>query len=106
MLLAMVFAVQAATASPNPCTDQMSALCRISPLFCPGAYPSNLTPGTENIPCWPDRRAVPMSRGTRVVQRPAAASSRQSVNTTRAAAPSDESTSRGQRSIPRIVEPR
>jgi hypothetical protein len=104
MLLAMVFAVQAATASPNPCTDQMSVLCRISPLFCPSAYPSNLTPGTGNIPCWPG--AASMSRDTRVVQRPAAASQRQSINTKRAAAPSDDSTSRGQRFIPRAVEPR
>jgi hypothetical protein len=106
MLLAMIFAVQAATASPNPCTDQMSALCRISPLFCPGAYPSNVTPGTGNIPCWPDRQAAPMSHGTRVVQRPASASSRQSASTKRAAAPSDESASRQQRSFPRVVEPR
>ncbi len=106
MLLAMVFAVQAATASPNPCTDQMSALCRISPLFCPGAYPSNVTPGTGNIPCWPDREAVSVNHGTRVVQRPAAASGLQSVNTKRAAAPSEESTSRPQRSIPRSADPR
>jgi hypothetical protein len=106
MLLAMVFAVQAATASPNPCTDQMSALCRISPLFCPGAYPSNVTPGTGNIPCWPEREAVSLSHDTRVVQRPAAASNRQSVRTQRAAAPSDESTARQQRSAPRSLEPR
>lgn len=106
MLLAMVFAVQAATASPNPCTDQMSALCRISPLFCPGAYPSNVAPGSGNVPCWPEREAVSLSHDTRVVQRPAAASSSQSVTTKRAAAPSDQTTSRPQRSVPRIVEPR
>ena len=106
MLLAMVFAVQAATASPNPCTEQMSLLCRISPLFCPGAYPSNLAPGTGNIPCWPEREAVQASHGTRVVQRPAAASIRQSVHTERTAAPSDGSPSSGPRSIPRTVEPR
>jgi hypothetical protein len=105
MLLAMVFAVQAAAASPNPCTDQMSALCRISPLFCPGAYPSNVTPGTGNIPCWPERATVAPSHGTRVVQRPAVAPARESVDTKRAATPADDSASR-QRFIPRSVDPR
>jgi hypothetical protein len=107
MLLAMVFAIQAATASPNPCTDQMSALCRISPLFCPSAYPSNVAPGTGNIPCWPERAGISTSRDTRVVQRPAVASGPQSANTKPAAAPSHESGSRGTaRSIARVVEPR
>jgi hypothetical protein len=107
MLLAMIFAVQAATASPSPCTDQMSVLCQISPLFCPSAYPSNVAPGTGNIPCWPDRAAISASRDTRVVRRPAVAPGVQSVNTKPAAAPSRESGSRGiARSIPRVVEPR
>jgi hypothetical protein len=67
MLLALVFTVHAATASPNPCTDQMSMLCRISPLFCPAAYPADLTPGSANVPCWPEKGTA---RDTRVVHRP------------------------------------
>lgn len=72
MLLALVFSVQATTAAvaaPNPCADQMSMLCKISPLFCPTAYPSDLTPGSGNVPCWPERTST-VSRDTRVVSRP------------------------------------
>jgi hypothetical protein len=54
MLLAHVVlsAAVAAQAPPRsdvvrPCAD-VSALCRISPFFCPSAYPQGLEP------CWPD----------------------------------------------------
>lgn len=73
MLLALVLSVQATTAAaaaPNPCADQMSMLCKMSPLFCPSAYPSDLTPGSGNVPCWPERAAT-VSRNTRAVSRPA-----------------------------------
>ena len=76
MLLALVFSIQATTAAnnaaaaPNPCMDQMSELCKISALFCPSAYPSDLTPGSRGVPCWPDAN-TPSARGTRVVSRPA-----------------------------------
>jgi hypothetical protein len=79
MLLALVFSIQATTAAnsaaaaPNPCMDQMSELCKISALFCPSAYPSDLTPGTRGIPCWPDPNAPTSGRNTRVVGRPAGA---------------------------------
>ncbi len=79
MLLALVFSIQAttaansATAAPNPCMDQMSELCKISALFCPNAYPSDLTPGTRGIPCWPDANAPTTGRSTRVVSRPTGA---------------------------------
>lgn len=66
MLAAIVLVAQVATAtSPNPCADQLSALCRISFLFCPSAYPSNLVPGTNGIPCWPERQLQPVARGGR-----------------------------------------
>ena len=39
----------------RPCADA-SALCRISPFFCPGTYPAGLEP------CWPEA-----SRQTRAV---------------------------------------
>ena len=111
MLLAIVFAVQAATASPNPCTDQMSALCRISPLFCPSAYPGDVTPGTGNIPCWPERGAVAVTHGTRVVQRPSSGSgshaSSQASRTADQATAARERVERGPaRPAPRFVEPR
>jgi hypothetical protein len=61
MLAAVVLVAQVAVAQPNPCADQLSALCRISPLFCPSAYPSNLVPGTNGIPCWPERDPVSVS---------------------------------------------
>ena len=59
MLLAatIALAAQVSTAAPartapaRPCEDP-SLLCRISPYFCPGTYPSGLEP------CWPtDSRA-------------------------------------------------
>jgi len=76
MLLALVFSVHAATATsaaaaPNPCMDQMSELCKISALFCPSAYPSDLTPGARGVPCWPDANTT--SRDTRVLGRPSGA---------------------------------
>jgi hypothetical protein len=42
----------------RPCADP-SALCRISPFFCPGTYPKGLEP------CWPDGTRQPrnISRG-------------------------------------------
>lgn len=64
MLAAIVLVAQVATTTPNPCADQLAALCRISPLFCPTAYPSNMVPGTNGIPCWPDRQVDPVSRGS------------------------------------------
>jgi len=79
MLLALVFSIQATTAAnsaaaaPNPCMDQMSELCKISALFCPSAYPSDLTPGTRGVPCWPDANAPGAARNTRVVSRPSGA---------------------------------
>jgi hypothetical protein len=60
--------------------DQMSELCKISALFCPSAYPSDLTPGTRGIPCWPDANAPGAARDTRVVSRPAGAAT-QSAHT-------------------------
>ena len=88
MLLALVFSIHAATASPNPCSDQMSMLCRISPFFCPSAYPANLTPGSPNVPCWPTAAA---SRDTRVVQRPSGSVKGQSsVMTKRGPAPDED----------------
>ena len=82
MLLALVLSVQATTAAaaaPNPCTDQMSELCRISPLFCPSAYPSDLAPGNGNVPCWPERGAPTVSRDTRVLSRPSTTSPSRAV---------------------------
>lgn len=76
MLLALVLSVQATTAAaatPNPCTDQMSELCKISALFCPGAYPADLQPGNGSVPCWPEKAASPVTHDTRVVNRPTAA---------------------------------
>jgi len=58
MLAAVVLIAQVATSPPNPCADQLSALCRISPLFCPSAYPSNLVPGAGGMPCWPERQPI------------------------------------------------
>ena len=56
MLLATIaLAAQVAANSPartevaRPCADA-SALCRISPFFCPGTYPQGLEP------CWPEAR--------------------------------------------------
>jgi len=113
MLLAIVFAVQAATASPNPCADQMSALCRISPLFCPSAYPTGVTPGTGDVPCWPEKGGTAaVTHGTRVVQRPSSGSS-----APQSAAPASQTTEQANvarervervpsRAVPRFVEPR
>jgi hypothetical protein len=62
MVLALVLLAQVTTSPPqNPCLDQLVALCRISPYFCPGAYPANLVPGTSGIPCWPERQPVASS---------------------------------------------
>ena len=56
MLAAIVLIAQIATPPPppNPCEDELWKLCRISPYFCPDAYPGGLTPGTNGIPCWPE----------------------------------------------------
>ncbi|HEY2797460.1 MAG TPA: hypothetical protein VGK26_06190 [Thermoanaerobaculia bacterium] len=111
MLLALVFSIQATTAASsaaaasNPCMDQMSELCKISALFCPSAYPSDLTPGARGVPCWPEANAPTVSRDTRVVSRPSGASaSTQSAHTESArtapasssATPNAESPTRGQ----------
>lgn len=67
MLLAhVVLSAQLAANAPprsdviRPCADA-SVLCRISPFFCPGAYPVGLEP------CWPEAsrqtRAVSGGRG-------------------------------------------
>jgi hypothetical protein len=62
MILAIVIAAQvSAAAPPNPCSDQLATLCRISPYFCPGAYPEDQVPGAGNVPCWPRRE--PMALG-------------------------------------------
>ena len=104
MLLALVFSIQATTAAnsaaaaPNPCMDQMSELCKISALFCPSAYPSDLTPGTRGIPCWPDANAPTNGRSTRVVSRPAGAtpqSAHAESAKTSSSAPSSAATSTG-----------
>ncbi len=93
MLLALVFSIQATTAAaaPNPCTDQMSDLCKISALFCPNAYPSDLTPGTRGIPCWPDANSPSATRGTRVVSRPAGAAAQGAHAESAKSAPSSPS---------------
>jgi hypothetical protein len=62
ILAAIVLIAQTAASPPNPCQDQLSALCRISPLFCPSAYPSNLVPGTNGVPCWPERSVQPLAK--------------------------------------------
>ena len=67
MILAIVIAAQMATA-PNPCANQLAELCKISPYFCAGAYPTELVPGTNGIPCWSGRSVAPLnssSMGTR-----------------------------------------
>jgi hypothetical protein len=66
MLAAIVLIAQVATAPPNPCQDEMSRLCRISPFFCPGAYPPGLEPGTNGVPCWPQGSRVPVAVQGRV----------------------------------------
>ena len=106
MLLALVLTVQAATATPSPCTDQMSMLCRISPFFCPSAYPSDLAPGSANVPCWPERQPVSVSRDTRVVHRPASVRGPQSVSNPQGAAATTEEWKGHPRSIVRVPEPR
>lgn len=58
MILAIVLAAQVSAGTPNPCSDQLATLCRISPYFCPGAYPDGFVPGTGNVPCWPERNPV------------------------------------------------
>ncbi len=62
MILAIVIAAQLAT-DPNPCADQMAELCKISPYFCADAYPADMVPGTNGIPCWPERSIAPVSKG-------------------------------------------
>src|SRR4030095_12534728 len=94
MLLALIFSVQAATAAPNPCADQMSMLCKISPLFCPSAYPSDLTPGSGNVPCWPERTST-VSRDTRVVNRPSDATVKSGKGATSPSAAANPSPRRG-----------
>jgi hypothetical protein len=97
MLLALVFSVQATTAAaatPNPCTDQMSAVCQISPLFCPSAYPSDLTPGSGNVPCWPDKNVATISHDTRVVNRPSGVAARPTSGAAKVSSESADSASK------------
>jgi len=62
MILALVLLAQVTTVPPqNPCSAQLAALCQMSPYFCPGAYPSGLVPGTNGIPCWPEREPITAS---------------------------------------------
>jgi hypothetical protein len=49
---------RAEVARPGQCAD-LSALCRMNPLFCPGAYPKGLEP------CWPDAPRQPRNAGAR-----------------------------------------
>ena len=63
MILAIVIAVQLATGSQNSCADQLEALCKVSPYFCAGAYPADLVPGTNGVPCWPERSVAPVASG-------------------------------------------
>jgi hypothetical protein len=64
MLLAnVVLMAQLASNTParevnRPCADE-SALCRISPFFCPGTYPQGLEP------CWPEGSRQPRNVGGR-----------------------------------------
>jgi hypothetical protein len=60
MILAIVLMAQVATTPTNPCADELAKLCRMSPYFCPSAYPPGLVPGTNGIPCWPGREVVPV----------------------------------------------
>lgn len=63
MILAIVIAVQMATSSENPCADQLEELCKVSPYFCAGAYPADLVPGANGVPCWANRSVAPLSSG-------------------------------------------
>ena len=96
MLAAVVLIAQVAASPPNPCADQLSALCRISPLFCPSAYPSNLVPGTNGLPCWPERQPVSASTAagrvpvTRSVSPRGPQEQRSTVQSSAAPAPSIE----------------
>jgi hypothetical protein len=63
MVLAVVIALQLATTSQNPCADQLEALCKISPYFCAGSYPADLVPGSQDVPCWPERSVSPVTSG-------------------------------------------
>ena len=64
MLLAnVVLMAQIAGSAParqvtRPCAD-VSALCRISPFFCPGTYPQGMDP------CWPEGTRQPRNVGPR-----------------------------------------
>ncbi len=78
MILAIVIAVQMATGSQNSCADQLEALCKVSPYFCAGAYPADLVPGTNGVPCWPERSVAPVTSG------PASSTPRQTNSVDRA----------------------
>jgi hypothetical protein len=97
MVLALVLLAQVTTAPPqNPCWDQLVALCQISPYFCPGAYPADLVPGTNGIPCWPEREPVASSASLQRERQTMAVHRSQSITQAeqaQGAAPSD-STSR------------
>ena len=64
MLLANVVLMAQLASNSNarqvtrPCADE-SALCRISPFFCPGTYPQGLDP------CWPDGSRQTRNVGSR-----------------------------------------
>lgn len=78
MILAIVIAMQMATGSQNSCSDQLEALCKVSPYFCAGAYPADLVPGTNGVPCWTERSVAPISSG------PASSTTRQTNSVDRA----------------------
>jgi hypothetical protein len=64
MLLANVVLMAQLASNSNarevtrPCADE-SALCRISPFFCPGTYPQGMDP------CWPDGTRQTRNVGSR-----------------------------------------
>ena len=63
VIASVVLVAQLAANTPTrqvnrPCADE-SALCKISPFFCPGTYPDGLEP------CWPDGSRQPRTIGGR-----------------------------------------
>lgn len=80
MILAIVIAAQLATTSANPCADQLAELCKISPYFCAGAYPANLVPGTNGIPCWSPRSVAPATHASSPTRRTNSIDRRTSAN--------------------------
>jgi len=70
VIASVVLVAQLAANTPTrqvnrPCADE-SALCKISPFFCPGTYPDGLEP------CWPDGSRQPRNIGGRGATNPQA----------------------------------